>query len=45
MYPFALKKVPTKPINTGFVGIYLFIQTQSFPVVYSSDHRILYSLL
>lgn len=24
---FALKKVPIKPINTGFVGIYLFIQT------------------
>ena len=26
-YPFAHKKIPTKPINTGFVGIYLFIQT------------------
>ena len=27
-YPFAHKKIPTKPINTGFVGIYLFIQTR-----------------
>ena len=25
--PIHTKKIPTKPINTGFVGIYLFIQT------------------
>ena len=25
--PNAIKKIPTKPINTGFVGVYLFIQT------------------
>ena len=25
--PIAILKIPTNPINTGFIGIYLFIQT------------------
>ena len=32
--PICTKKIPTKSINTGFVGIYLFIQTLLCKVVF-----------
>ena len=38
--PINTKKIPTKPIITGFVGIYLFIQTQSYQVAYWSNRKV-----
>lgn len=45
--PNAIKKIPTKPINTGFVGIYLFTQTRYRQLYIVSNkirhHHILYN--
>ena len=43
--PNAIKKIPTKPINIGFVGIYLFTQTRKVWFDSGCFNMVIYTVL